>query len=95
MRPDLVGKKPARESASRGGRPETSLRPLSPDPATRHVTELWRSDTHALWKPSFGPLHPDAVGIPDQIDALVKLRDAGVLTEDEFQEKKRDLLARM
>jgi len=35
------------------------------------------------------------VSIPDQIAQLGKLRDSGVLTEDEFQAKKAQLLDRM
>lgn len=33
--------------------------------------------------------------VPDQIEALARLRDRGVLTEDEFRSKKQDLLRRM
>jgi uncharacterized membrane protein YdbT with pleckstrin-like domain len=33
--------------------------------------------------------------IPEQIDALAKLRESGALSEDEFQAKKRQLLDRM
>ncbi len=33
--------------------------------------------------------------IPEQIDALARLRDSGALSEDEFQAKKRQLLDRM
>ena len=35
------------------------------------------------------------VSIPDQIAQLGKLRDSGVLTEEEFQVKKAQLLDRM
>ncbi len=44
-------------------------------------------------------LHPSAPpaeeSIPDQIAKLARLRDEGVLTQDEFEDKKRDLLGRM
>jgi hypothetical protein len=33
--------------------------------------------------------------IPDQIKKLAELRDTGILTEDEFQKKKADLLSRL
>jgi hypothetical protein len=33
--------------------------------------------------------------IPDQIEKLSKLKDQGILTEDEFQAKKVDLLSRL
>ena len=36
-----------------------------------------------------------ALDIPSQIKALADLKDSGVLTEDEFQEKKAKLLAKM
>lgn len=38
---------------------------------------------------------PPTPDIPGQIRKLAELRDAGVLTDDEFQAKKADLLARM
>jgi hypothetical protein len=37
----------------------------------------------------------EAESIPDQIAKLSALRDQGVLTEDEFQMKKQELLGRM
>jgi hypothetical protein len=33
--------------------------------------------------------------IPEQIEALARLKEQGVITEDEFEVKKRDLLDRM
>jgi len=33
--------------------------------------------------------------VPDQIRKLAELRDAGVITDQEFEEKKKDLLERM
>jgi uncharacterized membrane protein YdbT with pleckstrin-like domain len=36
-----------------------------------------------------------ADSIPDQIEALARLKEQGVITEDEFEAKKRDLLDRM
>src|SRR5206468_1273006 len=38
---------------------------------------------------------PEPLDVPDQLRKLGELRDAGVLTEDEFSAKKADLLARM
>jgi hypothetical protein len=37
----------------------------------------------------------DAGDIPGRIERLVALRDQGILTTDEFEAKKRDLLSRM
>jgi uncharacterized membrane protein YdbT with pleckstrin-like domain len=34
-------------------------------------------------------------GVPEQIEALARLRDQGVLTDDEFEAKKKDLLNRL
>ncbi|MGH3146766.1 MAG: SHOCT domain-containing protein, partial [Rubrobacter sp.] len=46
--------------------------------------------------PSQTPDHPaGAEGIPQQIRELADLRDGGLLTEEEFAAKKRDLLDRM
>jgi hypothetical protein len=36
-----------------------------------------------------------STSIPDQIEALARLKDQGVLSEEEFAEKKRDLLRRI
>ena len=33
--------------------------------------------------------------VPDQIRKLAELREAGVITDEEFEEKKKDLLERM
>ena len=41
------------------------------------------------------PAPPAAPTIPDQIRGLGELRDQGLLTSDEFEEKKRELLSRM
>ena len=60
--------------------------------ATNKVRELMtafataRSGSHAA---------PVAESVPDQILKLAQLRDAGILTEDEFQTKKVELLARI
>ena len=39
--------------------------------------------------------NPTAVSIPEQIKQLAELRDAGVLTDEEFTTKKAELLQRM
>ena len=41
------------------------------------------------------PAAPSAASIPDQIEALDRLRKSGALTEDEFQLKKAELLRRL
>ena len=45
--------------------------------------------------PQLGILHLDTPDIADQIEKLAQLRDKGILTEEEFQAKKTDLLSRM
>ena len=37
----------------------------------------------------------DTSDIPSQIEKLAKLKDQGILTEEEFQNKKKDLLSKM
>lgn len=41
------------------------------------------------------PSRPQSESIPDQIGKLGELRDRGILTEEEFEKKKRQLLDRM
>ena len=45
--------------------------------------------------PALHPTPPAAVDIPDQIRKLSLLRDEGVLTAEEFESKKAELLSRM
>jgi uncharacterized membrane protein YdbT with pleckstrin-like domain len=42
-----------------------------------------------------GAAAPSSTSIPEQIEALARLRDQGVLSEEEFSEKKQDLLKRI
>ncbi len=46
-------------------------------------------------EPSQSAEPPTNLDIPDQIRKLAELRDAGVLTEEEFERKKAELLDRM
>ena len=41
------------------------------------------------------PQRPPAIDIPEQIEKLGKLKEHGLLTEDEFQSKKQELLSRL
>ena len=41
------------------------------------------------------PQQPPAIDIPEQIEKLGKLKEQGLLTEDEFQSKKQELLSRL
>jgi len=41
------------------------------------------------------PQQPPVMDIPEQIEKLAKLKEKGILTEDEFQSKKHELLSRL
>jgi hypothetical protein len=58
------------------------------------ANELRRRVTLAHASPSVTDASPGVI-IPDQIRKLAELKDAGILTEEEFQAKKKDLLSRM
>jgi hypothetical protein len=49
----------------------------------------------AAMEPSTANAAPTAPDIPDQIKKLAELRDAGALTNEEFERKKAELLDRM
>ena len=44
---------------------------------------------------SMPPQQPPTIDIPEQIEKLGKLKEQGLLTEDEFQSKKQELLSRL
>ena len=52
---------------------------------------------HAAQAPPAAPAAPGApaASVPEQIEHLARLRDQGLLSEDEFQAKKTELLGRM
>lgn len=56
---------------------------------------LRRNDILDKIKKSDSAAQPVADDIPAQLEKLAKLKDAGILTEDEFNVKKADLLAKM
>jgi hypothetical protein len=41
------------------------------------------------------PQQPPVIDIPEQIEKLAKPKEQGILTEDEFQSKKQELLSRL
>src|SRR5215213_8456235 len=63
--------------------------------------ESWAQQELVENKAAKGPLYEpsDSAGgpsdIPGQIERLAELRDAGVITAEDFDKKKRDLLDRM
>lgn len=56
---------------------------------------LRRNDILDKIKKSEGGAQPVADDIPAQLEKLAKLKEAGILTEDEFNAKKAELLAKM
>ena len=62
--------------------------PLTPQAGPR---ESARMDALDADPPTAAPRS----GIPEQIEKLARLRDAGILTEAEFAEKKAELLRRL
>jgi len=60
------------------------------DPAIREVPPVGKKASRLFQEATL--LHES---VPDQIKKLAELRDAGIITEDEFQSKKTELLARM
>jgi len=58
--------------------------------------QVYREDSlEALSEPVEEVPVQKGLGIPDQIRQLAELRDAGILSEDEFQAKKTELVNRM
>jgi hypothetical protein len=64
------------------------------DKAMEKAQELGLTDALAQIKRDLGEKRRSE-DVPDQIRKLAELRDAGAITEEEFQEKKKDLLERM
>ncbi|MGH7643142.1 MAG: SHOCT domain-containing protein [Candidatus Dormibacteria bacterium] len=56
------------------------------------VTWYWPGSADVAKANTAGPASSD---VPDQLRELANLRDAGILTAEEFQSKKTDLLSRM
>lgn len=67
--------------------------------AFRQLTDILRQRIHAAQQAqvNMAPMAsaPAGPSIPEQIEQLAKLRDAGILSPDEFEAKKAELLARM
>jgi Short C-terminal domain len=60
----------------------------------RAALEKMLSDRHRVTTP-VAPPSAEGGSIPEQLAGLAQLRDAGVLTPEEFEAKKIELLARM
>jgi hypothetical protein len=76
---------------TRGG--DTLLVPGLTRQEARHVGAFIRE--RMLSGPARGATEPASLDIPDQIKKLAELRDAGAITEEEFERKKAELLDRM
>ena len=52
-------------------------------------------DRHTPKKKAKEPVKPDGSSILDNIEHLAKLKDMGAITQEEFDEKKKELLAKL
>jgi Short C-terminal domain len=64
------------------------------DKAIEKAQELGLTDKLAQIQREFGEKRRSE-DVPDQIRKLAELREAGAITDEEFEEKKKDLLERM
>ena len=64
------------------------------DKAIEKAQELGLTDKLAQMQRELGEKRRSE-DVPDQIRKLAELRDAGAITDEEFEEKKKDLLQRM
>ena len=67
-----------------------------PDGVQQEIYRMMETNEHkrATWAQGSAPVAAPA-DVPGQIEQLAKLRDQGVLSAEEFEAKKRDLLGRM
>ncbi|MDA1191234.1 MAG: ion transporter [Candidatus Poribacteria bacterium] len=59
------------------------------------MSVMGKSMLHGLFGVDVPETEDESVSVPQQIEELGRLRDLSLLTEDEFQSKKTDLLTRM
>ena len=80
------------------GGDEWSLRNVYPKQAVDQIAAVIRdqaNDSHNPTAQHPPPIHPAQPDVMDQLKKLGELRDAGVLTDEEFEAKKTDLLSRL
>jgi hypothetical protein len=73
------------------------LQNVYPKEAVDQIAGMIRSEAQNRQAPANQPPvpQPQAPDVMDQLKKLGELRDAGVLTSEEFEAKKADLLARL
>ena len=64
-----------------------------PEEVQRRIYEMTEDNSNRMMRPSAAAPQEDSV--TDQLEALGRLRDAGTISEAEFQAKKKELLQRM
>jgi hypothetical protein len=79
------------------GGDEWMLQNVYPKEAVDQIAGMIRSEAQNRQAPANQPPvpQPQAPDVMDQLKKLGELRDAGVLTSEEFEAKKADLLARL
>ena len=78
----------------RGEKSSDSASDSAVDKAIEKAQELGLTDKLAQIQRELGEKRRSE-DVPDQIRKLAELRDAGAITDEEFEEKKKDLLERM
>jgi hypothetical protein len=64
-----------------------------PEEVQREIYRISEDNQNRMMRPAVTQEAPDSV--PEQLEALGRLRDAGTISEAEFQSKKAELLKRM
>jgi membrane protein YdbS with pleckstrin-like domain len=81
---------------SAGERGQTRIANVrKPEQVQLMIYKETEANTERTMQPRSAPTVGASQTIPDQIEALARLRKAGAISEEEFQTKKKDLLDRM
>jgi membrane protein YdbS with pleckstrin-like domain len=81
---------------SAGERGQTRIANVrKPEQVQLMIYKETEANTERTMQPRAAPAVGTSQTIPDQIEALARLRKAGAISEEEFQTKKKDLLDRM
>jgi uncharacterized membrane protein YdbT with pleckstrin-like domain len=82
------------ESAGEGGQTRiTNVR--KPEQVQLRIYQATEENSNRMMRSGQPFPTPEGDSIPEQIEALARLRAQGVITEAEFEDKKRELLGRM
>jgi uncharacterized membrane protein YdbT with pleckstrin-like domain len=82
------------ESAGERGQTRiTNVR--KPEQVQLMIYRTSEDNSNRMMRGGHSPATESGESIPEQIEALARLKEQGVITDNEFQEKKRDLLDRM